>query len=145
MRAALLLALCCLAAAAAPACGNPAAPLGPCEISSTPFSPAPPGIVAVVSRIDYESGPVPAGFMLSQYVLWLTVPLGTTPNAGVTLGAGTPIFLRTGARAAVATTACAIRLGDRVELLHDQSVGYGAVQAPPGAPVYSGTQLVILR
>ena len=134
-----------LVAATFLACDNPVAPIGPCETSPTLFSSIPPAFVAVVVRIDYEDGPTPAGFVLSQYVLWLTIAPATRPNAGVVLGRGVPIFVRSGAGTAAGATACAIKVGDRVEVLHDQSIGYGAVEAPPGAPVYSGTQLVILR
>jgi hypothetical protein len=97
-----------------------------------------------VDKVDLEDGFSPEG-PLYQHDLWLTVAPGTAPNAGVVVGRTVPVFLQVGSAAPIASTACAVEVSDSVEVWHDASVIYGAAQAPPGAPAYSGTQVVIVR
>lgn len=103
----------------------------------------PPDLTAVVFQSTYESGPSPNGY-ISQYAVWLGAPGATSPDAGIVIGAATPVFVRSGATL-TRTTAAAIASGDIIQLWRDASVAYGAVQAPPGQPCYRGEQIVIAR
>jgi hypothetical protein len=103
----------------------------------------PPDLTAVVFQSTYESGPSPNGH-ISQYAVWIGAPGASNPNAGVVIGAATPLFVRSGATL-TRTTAAAIASGDLIQLWRDASVAYGAVQAPPGRPCYRGEQIVIVR
>ena len=126
-----------LLTAGAAACQSATAP-----DTSLPL-PGAPDLVAFVSRTAHESGPTPAGYV-SQYAVWVAVPPSTAADAGVVVGASTPVFLsRHGVLAR--TTGASISIGDSIQVWHDASVAYGAVQAPPGAPCYTGTQVLILR
>ena len=101
-----------------------------------------PDLVAVVSKTTYESGPTPGGYV-SQYDIWVAVRPSTAADAGVVVGTSTPVFLsRHGVLAR--TTGASISIGDSIQVWHDASVAYGAVESPPGAPCYTGTQIVIL-
>lgn len=102
-----------------------------------------PDLVASVARVEYSAGNTPAGYV-AQYNVWLVVPPGSAPNAGVVLPMRTPVFVRQGGEDFPATLQD-IHLLDPIELWHDRTVGYGAVECPPNAPCYTGTQVVILR
>jgi hypothetical protein len=103
-----------------------------------------PELTASVSKAEYEAANGPNG-PYAQYNLWLVVPPGRLPNAGVVVSVNDPVFIRQDGRIYAATGAD-LRGGDRVEIWCDLAhVGYGAVQAPPGAPVYFGDQVVIVR
>ena len=66
-------------------------------------------------------------------------------NAGVVLPLSAPVFLRSNGGLAT-TDASKIRVGDQIQVWRDPiRVAYGAVQGPPGAPTYTGTQIVIVR
>ena len=102
-----------------------------------------PDMVAVVAQTTHESGFTPAGYV-SQYDIWVAVPPSAAADAGVVIGKSTPVFLSTDG-ILTRVTAASIIVGDSIQVWHDASVGYGAVQAPPGSPCYTGTQVVILR
>lgn len=103
----------------------------------------PPDLTAVVFQTTYENGSSPEG-PLSQYAVWIGAPGGASADAGVVVGRDTPVFIRAGDRLMHATGGT-IAVGDTIEVWRDESVAYGAVEAPPGAPCYRGTQIVILR
>jgi hypothetical protein len=104
----------------------------------------PPAMTARVAKAEYEAANGPAG-PYAQHNLWLIVPPGVMPNAGVVVGSHIPVFIRRDGRT-YAAEGGDVRVGDRVEVWTDPVfVGYGAVQAPPGAPVYHGDQVVIVR
>ena len=103
-----------------------------------------PDFVARVSRIQYEDGNSPAG-PLSQYDLWLTISPATSPNAGLIVGRSAAVFARSSGGTLMPASACSIAANDVVEVWHDPSVAYGSVEAPPSAPAYFGTQVVIRR
>ena len=103
----------------------------------------PPALTAAVFQSTHEEFVSPVG-PISQYAVWIGPPAGTRPDAGVLVGAKTPVFLRINGGLARATGA-AIKTGDLIQLWRDSSVAYGAVQAPPGAPCYQATQIVIER
>jgi hypothetical protein len=103
----------------------------------------PPELTAAVFQSTHESGPSPNG-PISQYAVWIGSPGATNADAGVVVGAGTPVFVRSSGEL-TRTTGAAIAVGDLIEVWRDASVAYGAVQAPPGQPCYHGTQIVIAR
>lgn len=104
----------------------------------------PPDFSATVSKAEFEGGNGPAG-PYEQYDIWVVIPPATTANAGVVLGKSVPVFVMRGGGIAAAD-AGQIRVGDQIQVWRDPiRVGYGAVQAPPNAPVYTGTQVVIVR
>ena len=104
---------------------------------------APPDLTVAVFQSTHESGPSPNGY-ISQYAVWIGNPGATSADAGVVVGAATPVFIRTHG-ALTRTTGAAIEPGDIIEVWRDSSVAYGAVQAPPGRPCYRGEQVLILR
>lgn len=134
-----------LLAGASLACGSSSA-TGPCV--PTPVDTAclagPATFVAVVARITHESGNTPAG-PIDQYDFWMTIPPSPTPNVGVVAGAGIPVFLQVGSGPLYPTVLANIQVGDRVSAWVSANGGYGSPQAPPGAPVHLGQQLVIQR
>lgn len=115
-----------------------------CETTvKAPLSTAP-DFVARVSTIHFENGISPAG-PLSQYELWLTISPATSPNAGLVVGRNVPVFIRSSGGTVMPASACALSFGDTLEVWHDESVAYGSVQAPPAAPAYFGTQVIVRR
>jgi hypothetical protein len=103
----------------------------------------PPALTAAVFQSTHEEFISPVG-PISQYAVWIGQPGGTRPDAGVLVGAKTPVFLRkSGGLSRV--SGAVIEPGDLIQLWRDGSVAYGAVQAPPGAPCYDATQIVIER
>jgi hypothetical protein len=133
-----------MALAAQWACNSPTAPLGPCETSSKTFSGIPPAFGAVVTNVDYEHGIAPGGSEVSNYLLELAMPPAPDPVIGVFVKRGTPIFDRSKAGALAAVTACAIGVGARVEIWHDDAIGTSSGTPPPNTWYY-GTQVVIVR
>lgn len=119
------------------ACDAPAGPETRLTVAGAP------GFEGVVASVHYESGNTPVGPM-SQYNVWLTLPPTAGPNAGVVVTRGTPVFLQQDG-VLLRTTASQILPGDSIQVWHDASVAYGAVEAPPGSPCYVGTQIVIVR
>jgi hypothetical protein len=116
-------------------------PLGPEESLTLTTAP---DISATVAKAEYEGGISPGG-LYAQYDVWLIVPPATAPNAGVVLPTRAPVFVRWNGRT-YAASASDIKAGDRVEVWTEgHFAAYGAVQGPPGAPTYTGTQVVIDR
>jgi hypothetical protein len=102
-----------------------------------------PAFSASVYSAKSEAGISPEG-PYSQTDVWLIIPPAAGPNAGVIVPTRSAVFLRT-ADGIFSSDGDHIRTGDKVEVWHDASVAYGAVQGPPGAPTYRGTQIVIDR
>src|SRR5262245_5213197 len=100
-----------------------------------------PDLTAVVTHATYESGMTPAGYM-SQYDLWISTSPARTSDAGVVVGSSTPVFIRINGQLHRASSA-SFKVGDAVQVWHDGTVGYGAVESPPGKPCYVSTQVVI--
>lgn len=90
-----------------------------------------------------ESGYTPEGYS-SQYAVWIAIAPSPSANAGVVVNASAAVYLSRGG-IVVSTIAGSIRTGDSVQVWRDNTVAYGAVEAPPGAPCYSATKVVILR
>jgi len=135
-----------LIAAISAACNNSAGPdAGNCAPAPGTFSPTAPDFVATVSQIMYESGHTPAGFDMSQYAVWLTVPPHMSPNAGVILSRSTPVFERPLTGGVRPTAACTIHVGDMLEVWHDWRWALGAAEAPPGDTLYFPTQILVRR
>ena len=127
-----------LLALALAGCSDPAGPSATLTVDPTA------DFAAYVSKAEYESANGPAG-PYAQYDLWLIIPPSQTANAGVVLPLSAPVYLRDGGRTRLASGAD-IRVGDQVQIWHDHlHVSHGAVQAPPGAPGYVGTQVIIVR
>ena len=105
--------------------------------------PGPPDLRVAVFQSTHEDFISPAGHV-SQHALWIGLPSGTRPDAGLVVGSTTPVFIRENGGLS-RTTGAAIMAGDLIEVWRDASVAYGAVQAPPGAPCYRSTQIVIER
>ena len=98
---------------------------------------------AVVIKITHESFFSPAGYV-SQYDVWVAIAPSNHADAGLVLGASTPVFISNDG-VLVRATGESIRFGDSVQVWRDSSVGYGAEQAPPDSPCYHATQVLILR
>jgi hypothetical protein len=130
-----------LFALSASACGSATGPTTTTLVLLTP-----PNFVAVVTSNTLERGNGPAGYY-SQHNVWVTIPsaIATEGNAGVVVGELTPVFIRAKDSTLVRSTAGAIRVSDVIQVWHDQAVAFGTAEAPPGAPAYSGQQIVILR
>jgi len=104
----------------------------------------PPDFTATVTKVELESANGPAG-PYSQHNMWLVIPPGTSPNAGLVVAQATPVFVRT-SDGIFSSDAGRVRVGDRVEVWHDIQVANGAAEGPPGAPTYINLkQLVIDR
>ena len=130
-----------LFALSASACSSATGPTTTTLVLSTP-----PNFVAVVTNNVLEQGNTPAGY-ISQHNIWVTIQsaLATEGNAGVVAGKLCPVFIRVKDSTFVRATAGAIKVGDDIQVWHDLGVEYGSAEAPPGAPAYSGLQIVILR
>ena len=117
--------------------GTSVSPGSPLIVSGSP------NLTATVTMFTVDSGLTPEGYR-SQYDAWVAIAPSPTANAGVVVAGSTPVFLSThGILSRV--TAASIMVGDAIQVWHGATVVYGAVQAPPGAPAYDGTQIVILR
>ena len=104
-----------------------------------------PDLSGNVMKVEYESGNGPGFGPYAQWDIWVLIPPASSANAGVVLPVAAPVFLRSNG-GLVTATASQIRVGDRLEVWRDPvHVSYGAVQGPPGAPTYEGTQIVIVR
>jgi len=114
----------------------------PC-LSGSAFVPSVPDFSARITKLEVESGYGPNGHY-SQTNLWLTIGPATAPNAGLVVANRAPVFIRRLWGQITLSTACNIRPGDSIQVWHDSSVVYGSVQGPPGAPVYSATQVLIV-
>ena len=123
--------------ASAVACKSGTAPTATLALST------PADFSATVSKVAFENAMGPAG-PYSQNDVWVTIPPAAAANAGVVVSRSTPVYIRTGGRL-VSSSASEIRVGDSIDVWHDVSTAYGAVQGPPGAPTYTGTQIVISR
>jgi hypothetical protein len=115
--------------------------LGP-ETALTIATPA--DLSASVAKATLESGVGPEG-PYSQYDVWLVVTPGGAPDAGVVMPVNAPVFVQRSGRT-YAANASDIAAGDHVDVWTvPRRVAYGVVQGPPGAPTYTGMQLVIYR
>lgn len=94
-------------------------------------------VIATHEQMVSPEGPV------SQYDLFVAIPPSDTANAGVVIPESMPVFEAVSGQY-VSTTAATIRVGQTIQVWHDFRVAYGAVQAPPGAPVYVPTQVVVI-
>lgn len=103
----------------------------------------PPDFTAAVFQTTHEEFISPVG-PISQYAVWIGPSARTRPDAGVLLGPKTPVFIRRHG-ALSQTTGASLKVGDLIQVWRDASVAYGATQAPPGAPCYHATQIVIER
>ena len=102
-----------------------------------------PNFAATVDKSELESANGPNG-PYSQYDLWIIVAPGVQANAGLVLPTSAPVFVRHGGSLSIGAGSM-IRKGDRLEVWRESQVAYGAAQAPPGAPTYVATQVVIDR
>jgi hypothetical protein len=124
------------------ACLDSAAPDG---VSDTGLVvPGTPDLTVVVFQSTHEEFNAPDGYHHSQYAIWVGGAGALNPDAGVVVGAGGPVFIRS-AGELTRTTAAVITAGDTIQVWRSTSVSYGAAQAPPGAPCYEGLQIVIVR
>ena len=123
---------------AASACGDGSTGPGESLVIKTA-----PQFAATVDKSTLESGNGPNG-PYSQYDLWVIVLPGIAANAGVVVPASVPVFLRHDGRLD-ASAASVIHKNDKIEVWREPQVVTGAVQAPPGAPLYVATQVVIGR
>ncbi len=132
-------------AGASLACGSSSAvePCIPVPVDSACLA-GPPTFVAVVTRVIHEQGNSPAG-PLDQYDLWMAIVPSDTANVGVVVGSGVPVFLQVGTGPRYPTVVANVQVGDQVSAWVSANGAYGSPQAPPGAPVRLGQQLVIQR
>lgn len=116
---------------------------GPCPQTSAAPLGTPADFSAVVNRNAYEGGSSPIG-NLSQYDLWVNVG-SVAPNAGVLVpGSAAPVFRMTGSGALTPATICDVQPGDSIQVWVGFGVTRGAVESPPGTPLFDGTQVVIV-
>ena len=110
----------------------------------------PPDFSAAVSKVWYEGGNGPGG-PYAQYNVWLAIPPASTTNAGVVVATSAPVFVQSASGRLTVAEAGDIKVGSTIQVWHDRSLTYGAignvgaVQGPPGAPTYSGVQIVIVH
>jgi hypothetical protein len=136
-------------AAMGAACNNATGDPPSCLGSTATFSPTAPNFVAPVSNITIERGWTPGGFYEVQYDLFLARPPATTPDVGVMLSDTgphpTPVFERAGDGSVTPSTACAIKVGDVLDVWHTGHWALGSAEAPPGDTAFEGAQIVIHR
>lgn len=123
---------------AVPACHEPAAPRVVLAIDG------PPAFTAVAISNTYKEFVQPRNIWTRQYELWLAIPPSASANAGVVLTPDAPVFTRSGDTLRAASPRDIVA-GDSLLVWHDGRVSYGTVQAPPDAPAYFGTQVVIVH
>ena len=128
-----LLSVCVVSASA---CKSATAPTATLTLST------PADFSATVSKIEFESAIGPAG-PYSQHDVWVIIPPATAANAGVVVPKSTPVFRRSSRGRITSASPSDIKVGDSIDVWHDFRTAYGAVQGPPGAPTYIGTQIVI--
>lgn len=105
----------------------------------------PPNFAATVVKVEFESANGPGFGLYSQYNVWVAIPPASTATAGVVVATSAPVFLRSNSGRITSADAGDINVGSTIEVWHLGGAGYGALQAPPGAPVYDGDQIVIMR
>ena len=120
------------------ACGS-AGSLGP---PATLVLNTPPDFTATVAKVEVESANGPAG-PYSQHNVWLVIPPGTAPNAGLVVANATPVFVRT-RDGIFSSNGGGLSVGDQVEVWHDIQVAYGAAEGPPGAPTYLNLKQIVI-
>ena len=102
-----------------------------------------------MSQIRIERGWTPAGFYEVQYNLWLRRPPGTVANVGIVLSDTTPdptpVFERARNGAVGPTTVCTIKVGDTVEVWHNDHWSLGSAEAPPGDTAFEALQVIVRR
>ena len=101
----------------------------------------PPDFSGRVSEVDYWSTNGPAG-PYSQFNAWLVIPPSSSANVGVVISTASAVFIRHEGQI-YSSSASSIKVGDQIEVWHNGTVAYGAVQGPPGCPTYESTQVVI--
>ncbi len=120
-----------------------------CLGSTATFSPTAPNFVASVANITIERGWAPSGFYLVQYDLFLARPPATTPDVGIVLSDTgphpTPVYERATDGTLSPSTACAIKVGDVLDVWHTGFWVFGSAQAPPGDTAFEAVQIVIHR
>ena len=104
----------------------------------------PPDFAARVASTTHQEFLAPSGVWVSQYEVWVIIAPADTANAGVVVAAARPVFFSTNGVLERATPAD-MQVGDSLQVWHDATIAYGSVQAPPGAPAYRATQIVIVR
>lgn len=126
------------------ACNHPTDPVDPpnCPVSMAAPMATPPSFNATVAQVTFEGGNGPAG-PYAQYNVWVIVPPNTTPNAGVIVPLGTPVFAMNAAGGVDRSSACVLRPGMQVQVWHDFRWVFGSAEAPPGDTAYVGQQVVI--
>lgn len=107
------------------------------------FSRTPDFVGVVASSTQWSFFP-PSGYVFSGYDVWVAIDPSPTANAGVIAGDSIPVYVSHGGMLA-RTTPAGISSGDSIRVWHDSSVAYGTSQAPPGAPRYWATQVVLVR
>lgn len=122
------------------ACRSTTAPGGAATLALSTV----PDFSGTVAQARAESAVGPGG-AYSQYDVWVTVPPATAASAGVVVPLATPVFVRSDGNTLTAARPADIRVGDAVQVWHDRTAAYGAVQGPPEAPTYTGTQIVVVR
>jgi len=103
-----------------------------------------PDFTGIVVKVTAESGAGPAG-RFSQRDVWLAVTGASKTTAGVVVPLTTPVFIRGSDGAVHAARVTDIGEWQSIQVWHDASVAYGAVQGPPGAPTYTAVQVVIIQ
>jgi len=103
-----------------------------------------PDFSARVYSTQFESGNGPGYGPYSQHDVWVIIPPANNANAGVVVPTNSPVFVRLNGQLFL-SDGSRIRAGDELEVRHDQTEAFGAVQGPPGAPTYTSTQIVIDR
>ena len=98
----------------------------------------------MVAKVEFESANGPAG-PYSQHNVWVVIAPSAAANAGVVVPNSARVFIRSKEGRLTSAGPADIKVGASIEVWHDSMVGYGAVQGPPGAPTYTGTQVVISR
>jgi hypothetical protein len=111
--------------------------------SAPMYAPTAPNFVARVVMACRETEIGPSVGPYSQVNLVVAIASATVGNAGIVIDGDTQLYMRTGARSMFITTPGSIIAGDELEVWHDGRPAMGAVQSPPGTPVYLAKQAII--
>ena len=119
-----------------------------CSESTAPTNTVPlttaPDFSGLVTKAETQNFNAPSGYYVSQRVAWVAIAPANRANAGVIIGRNVAVFIRLPSGEMIKSNFGAVMPNEAVQVWHDRSTAYGAVEAPPGSPAYSAVQVVIM-
>lgn len=120
-----------------------------CTRTTASPTPAPslaaPRFVARVVSACRETAVGPAVGPYSQVNLIVAIPPAKVANAGIIVSVRAAVYTQRGATQPFMASADAFMTGDELEVWHDGMPAIESSQAPPGAPTFHATKIVIHR